>query len=111
MSDKYDALSAAIESAGFFACGIEQRDGWDRTTLCTARGHNWCSGHSFWVTQMSDGWYAGTWGGLIFRIPNSDDVVRLCIKWLTRHPHKIVTDFDDDIKQEFGLIEVSEDEF
>jgi hypothetical protein len=110
---KYEALDAEIRRAGFFTNGIEPKGSWDRTTVCAHRlpGGAGFSGNSFWLTLLPCGYIVGTWGGLIYRVPDSERMASLCATWLTRYPDVVRTDFDEDIKQEFCMIPVSHDEF
>jgi hypothetical protein len=112
MVNKYESLDAQVRRAGFYTNGVEIKGDWDRTTVCSKRLSDLAyGGHSFWVTDLSGDWYVGTWGGLIYRIPEAKRVASLCIEWLSRYPDRIHTDFDDDIKAKFTLVHVSDEEF
>ena len=113
MHSKYESLDAELRRAGFFTNGVEPMGDWDRTTACSKQlpGAIGYSGNSFWVTRLSSGWYVGTWGGLLYRLPDASRVASFCIEWLGRQPETVLTDFDDDIKREFSLVPVTEDEF
>jgi len=107
---KYDLLSAAIGAAGFYHGGIEKRDGWDRMTVCSSYENGVLSGNSFWVTKLSADWYLGTWGGMIYRISDPNRIAEFCIAWLKREP-TLTSDFSPEIKDAFGLIRTSDEEF
>ena len=111
--DKYQPLDRELRRIGFFTNGVEVMGDWDRTTVCSKQlpGGVGYTGNSFWVTLLSDGWYVGTWGCLIYRISDASRVASFCVQWLSRHPDEILTDFDDDVKREFGLVPVTHEEF
>jgi hypothetical protein len=113
MSNKYESLDRHLRSAGFFTNGVESKGDWDRTTVCAQKlsGNAVFSGHSFWVTLLPDGWIVGTWGGLLYRLPDANSINQLCTEWLTRYPDKVVTAFDEDVKKKYGLVEISEEQF
>lgn len=111
MSNKYESLDLEVRRAGFFTNGVELKGDWDRTSVCSQFSGDACGGNSFWITLVSDGWYVGTWGGLIYRIPVADRVAAFCIRWLSSYPNEIHMDFNADIRAEFKLVEVSNEEF
>jgi hypothetical protein len=110
---KYDVFRDAIHKAGFFTNGVEVYEDFDRTCVCSKKLPHGIglSGNSFWVSLRGPVWYIGTWGGLLYRMKDQDRLVEMCIAWLTRVPSGTRSDFDDALKAEFGLIEVSDAEF
>jgi hypothetical protein len=106
VADCYEKLSAALALDGI--CGQLLSP----TQLVVSRqvGPVWPNrGNSFWVTSVKERWYLFTWAPLGYCLPESGDVVALCracvdygISAMARVPPEIM--------QEFGLIELSEDE-
>jgi hypothetical protein len=113
MSEQYESLAKAIQNAGFFTGGVENKGTWDRICINSKRRPNGlgCTGNSFWVSRLSSGWYLGTWGGCLYRLPNESRLAELCIRWLTRVPDGTRPDFDEALKRQFDLMPVSEEEF
>jgi hypothetical protein len=110
--DTYDALARAVTAAGFFTNGVEDHGTWHRTCVCSKKrpdGDN--TGNSFWLSRLPSGWYLGTWGPHLYRLPDESRLAELCVHWLTRVPHGTRPDFDEQLKAEFGLILVAEEEF
>ena len=108
---KYDEFIAEIHHGGFFTGGIEEKDGsWDRVTVASYSGNGWIGGKSFWVTNHFGVWYLGTWGGTVYRMPDSDRVATFCVAWL-RNRKTLGSDFSPEFKTTFGLIEVPDEEF
>jgi hypothetical protein len=110
MSEWYPPFAAAIRKGGFYTNGVERRDGLERTTVSSQGSRGVLGGNSFWVTKLAEGWYLGTWGAQYYRLPEEHRIVELCLSWCTRFPRGTYSDFDDQLKQEFGLIKVSEEE-
>jgi hypothetical protein len=112
LKDSYETLARAIQSAGFYTNGLEDRGSWQRTTVCSKRTSNGrLTGNSFWVTQLASGWHFGVWNGTIYKLADGSRIDELCIEWLGREPDKTLDDFNDLTKQKFGLVPVSEREF
>lgn len=110
--DAYDELARAVGDAGFYTNGVEVYEGWHRTTVCSKRGaiSGALGGNSFWVSRMQDGWYVGTWGGDVFRLPNRARIAELCIDWLSSSPNGTSAHFDEWVISRFGLIPVPADD-
>ena len=112
MPAKYDGVAAKIADANFFTTTVESMGEWDRITVCSQRlADGKLTGNSFWLTLISNDWYAGSWGGSIYRIPRTTDVATFCIAWLSKEPDQCCADFDYDIKKSFDLTEVTETAF
>jgi len=112
MRDDYDALAQAVTAAGFFTNGVEEQGTWDRTCVCSKRHPSgFLTGNSFWVSRLAGRWYLGTWGGLLYCLPDETRLAELCVSWLSRVPDDLRSDFDDRLKAEFGLVPVAEDAF
>jgi hypothetical protein len=108
----YDELTQAIADAGFYTSGVEDHATWTRTCVCSKRSPGGgLSGNSFWVSHLTSGWYLGTWGGFVYRLPDGARLAELCISWLSRVPDGTRSDFDDRLKAEFGLVRVDDDSF
>src|SRR5688572_16051502 len=103
----YSLVAKAVEDAGFFATGDYQN-----SLICASktRPEGGYTGNSFWVAQTRNGWYLGTWGVHVYRIPDPERVPELCIAWLRRHPNGTASDVDSHIREEFGLIEIDPDD-
>ena len=110
----YSSVAAAIERGGFFTNGLENKQGWSRTTICS-RGPSVLSGSSLWVTVVDGHCFLGTWGNNTYRLPETDSpaekIAELFSAWVSRIGHKSQTDIDEQTKNEFGLVAVSEAEF
>ena len=108
---RYSALIAAIHAAGFFTGGVEDKDGcWDRITVCSRNKNGMLSGNSFWVAELPTGWYLSAWGGMVYRIPESDRVAEFCTTWVKIEPC-LKSDFSAEMKAAFRLESVSDKEF
>ena len=110
----YSSVAAAIDRAGFFTGGLEDKLGWSRTTICSC-GPDVLSGSSLWVTVVEGHCFLGTWGNRIYRLPKTeavaDRIAELFTARVLRMGHKTQADIDERTKNEFGLVEVSEAEF
>jgi hypothetical protein len=86
-NDVCDALEAAVTAAGLFTTGFEDRGSWHRTCVASKRCPGGVTGNSFWVSRLPSGWYLGTWGPRLFRLPDEDRLAELCVSWLTCVPN------------------------
>jgi hypothetical protein len=109
-TDWYLSLADSIGKRGYFTNGIERKDGWCRTTICNA-GPGVLGGNSFWVTVVSQSCFLGTWGGCLYRLPELDRLGELCSDCFSRNAGRTMSDFDEQTKTNFGLIEVSQEVF
>ena len=110
--DVYDPLARAVAEAGFHTSGFEDRGTWHRTCVCSKRRPDGgLTGNSFWVSRLPSGWYLGTWGPHLYRLPDESRLIELCVGWLSRAPDGTRPDFDVQLKAEFGLVPVSEEAF
>lgn len=110
-NDTYDELAAAVTAAGFFTNGFEDHGTWHRTCVASKQCAGGVTGNSFWVSRLPSGWYLGTWGPNLYRLPDASRLAELCVNWLTRVPHDLRADFDEHLKKEFGLVPVPEEVF
>ena len=103
----YTLLSKAVADAGFFTTGD-----FESKVICASkiRPDGAYTGNSFWIAQRDDGWFLGTWGVHVYRIPEPERVPELCIAWLRRHPDGTAADVDSYIRQEFHLVEIDPDD-
>src|SRR3954470_6568987 len=94
--DAYDNLAEEVSEAGFFTNGLSNMGTWQRTCVCSKfiPGYGY-TGNSFWVSYLNNDWYLGTWGGWVYRLPETDRIAELCIEWLTRETEKTLGDFDE----------------
>jgi hypothetical protein len=112
VDDAYEALARVVTEAGFFTSGVEGKGTWHRTCVCSKRRSDGrLTGNSFWVSRQPSGWYLGTWGGSLYRLPDEGRLAEACIAWLSRVPDGTRADFDERLKAEFGLVAVPEDAF
>lgn len=102
---EYKLLSSAVREAGFFITSPEPMDGWHRVCVSSKKG----GGKSFWVARIQNNWFAGTWGGNVYRVPG--DISDFCTSWLGMIPIGSPSDFSKEIKTQFDLQSVTEDEF
>jgi hypothetical protein len=104
----YDMLAKVIADAGFFTTGDFSRE-----VICASkiRPEGGYSGNSFWIAKRANGWFLGTWGVHIYRVPDPERIADLCIGWLRRHPDGTAADVDDWTREEFHLCEIDPDDF
>jgi hypothetical protein len=109
---KYAELRTTIEEVGFYVTRVEPMGGWDRVTIASKKFPNGgYTGNSFWATHLHGKWYLGTWGGFVYELERDNTVAECCISWMKRVPSETRHDFEDDIKDRFGLILVPDEEF
>ena len=110
--DVYDVLTRAVTDAGFYTNGVEEHGTWHRTCVCSKkRSDGALTGNSFWVSRLPSGWFLGTWGPHLYRMPDESRLAELCISWLSRVPNATRADFDEQLKEEFGLVPVPDEVF
>ena len=116
MTEDYADLQKAIEAAGFFTtfqpiekagdrivCASHQfPDGHERPGLC---------GNSFWVALRGVDWYVASWAPRIYRLQAAERVNALCLHLLSREAGGAYWDFDEHIRQAYGLVEISYEYF
>jgi|SRR6185369_9779063 hypothetical protein len=103
----YQLLAKAVSEAGFFT-----RGDFESKVICASkiRPEGGYTGNSFWIAQRAGGWFLGTWGVHVYRVPKSERVPELCVAWLRRHPDGTAADVDSYIRDEFDLIEIDPDD-
>src|SRR5262249_25451783 len=109
--DIYDELAAAVTAAGFFTTGFENHGSWHRTCVASKQCSGGITGNSFWVSRLPSGWYLGTWGPHLYRLPHDSRLAELCVSWLGRVRKRAGPDFDERLKKEFGLVPVPDEVF
>lgn len=102
---EYKELSSAISDAGYFITAPEPMDGWHRVCVSSKRG----GGNSFWVAVVKGNWFAGAWGGNIYRI--AENVADFCVAWLSVAPVGTRADFSVEIQTRFRLESISDSQF
>jgi hypothetical protein len=111
-SEMYEELRKAIAGVGFFTTGSQYMGSWQRICPCSKRNEKGqLTGNSFWVSWLAQRWYLGSWSGNVYILRDNDRIAELCISWLTRKPDRTEWDFDDELKDRFGLIPVTDEEF
>lgn len=102
VAEEYSALAAAVHTAGFFTNPPEPCDGWHRITIASKRRpQGGLTGNSFWVSITASSWFAGAWGGHVYRVHG--DISEFCVGWLRRVPDGTRADFDQEIRAQFML--------
>jgi hypothetical protein len=103
----YPLLAKTVADAGFFTTGD-----FESKVICASktRADGGYTGNSFWVAQRQSGWFLGTWGVHVYRIPEPERVPELCVAWLRRHPDGTAADIDSHIREEFHLEEIDPDD-
>ena len=116
MIDDYIELQRTVESAGFFTTFQPIDKPGDRIVCASheyPEGHErWgLHGNSFWVAKRGANWFIASWAPVIYRVPDARRVVVLCLRLLRREPAGAYGDFDEQVRRDFGLIAVSDEEF
>jgi len=103
----YPLVAKAVADAGFFTSGD-----FETQIICASkiRPEGGFTGNSFWVAQRDCGWFLGTWGPHVYRIPENERVAELCVAWLKRHPDGTAPDVDNYIRENFDLVEIDPDD-
>jgi hypothetical protein len=109
-TDPYSAFRAELRQAGYYSPSTESMGSWSRIIPCTQGPPEFdrYNGRSFWVSLVAEAWYAGTWGGSIYRLPDGDQLMSLTLAFLGDSGS--MADFSDEIKAKYGLIELDDDE-
>jgi hypothetical protein len=116
MHASYAELKNTVEAAGFFTTFQPIREPGDRI-VCASRAYTTglrkggLGGNSFWVANRSGEWFMATWAPIIYRVSNPGRLAELCIRLLSRQPASAYAYFAEPLTAEFGLIEISEEEF
>ena len=111
MHADYSDLKSAVEAAGFFTTFQPIRESGDRIVCASTGGYGVLGGNSFWVAKRTGEWFIGTWSSIIYRVSNPGRLAELCIWLLRRQPTSDYSYFDELVMAEFGLVEISEEEF
>ena len=116
MTDDYAELRHAVESAGFFTTFMPIVEVGDRMVCASrqyAKGHEQrgLHGNSFWVAKRGGGWFVAGWGPSIYRVPDNTRIAELCLRLLGRQRGGAYADFDEEVRRDFSLVPVSDEEF
>jgi hypothetical protein len=113
----YDDLRASIVAAQFFAVieadtEIDPLVGGelDHRIVCASKrraGGGYC-GTSFWISRRSGSWFLGTWGAIVYVIPDVHDVPLLCLALLEREFSGPMHYVPEALRERFGLIQVED---
>lgn len=112
----YADLKTTIEAAGFFTTFQPIRHPGDRM-VCASHAYTSgpregsLGGNSFWVATRGGEWFIATWSPIIYRIPDPECLVNLCVRLLSRSPGRAYGDVDESVRTEFGLVEIQYEEF
>src|SRR5262249_30276885 len=103
----YEQVAKAVADAGYFTTGD-----FEDKVICASkiRPDGGYTGNSFWIAQRAGGWFLGTWGLHLYRIPEAERVAELCVSWLRRQPNVTAWDVDSHIREEFKLVEIDADD-
>ncbi len=113
MTANYTELRTAVEAAGFYVTKVAPFRAHDRVVVCGEKrsdGHGY-TGNSFWVSQIAGDWYLGSWSGREYALPHNANVALFCITVLTRSASKTEWDFDEQLKRDFGIVELEDSDF
>ena len=109
--DAYSPLIAATEAAGYFVTDMPLDSGGDRVVCCgQRRAGGGYTGNSFWFAERDGRWFLGTWGGLLYFVPDVDTACSVAAAWLSANHAKTAFDVPDNIKTQFTLTVADESE-
>ena len=103
MTDPYAEFRLKLAQAGFSAPSTENMGCWQRLIPWDK-----ATGRSFWIARLDQTWYVGAWGSYVYRFPNADRLLAFTTEFLTGTG--TIGDFSTELKGEFGLLPLSEDE-
>ncbi len=108
----YDALTTEITSAGFYVKPPHEDEPFRRVVPATkylpGRGY---SGNSFWIACIGEQWFLGTWGGMLYLMPVSDNVGRFTIELFNHDPIGQASDFESWIVEKYRLQPFDNEDF
>ena len=113
MRDDYTELKAAVEAAGFFTTFMPIREAGDRI-VCASCSYTSgpragsLGGNSFGIAKRRSDWFIATWAPIIYRIQKVGRIAELCILLLRRDPGGAYFDFDEQVRTEFDLVEIAD---
>lgn len=111
---EYEQFALEMQAGGFYTNGLRPVGlGLFSTIVCARKlsGSQGYSGNSFWVTRFGGHWYLGTWGVRHYLVPEHRSVVETCLACLRRNPDGTTADFDQALKADFDLVQLSIEEF
>lgn len=116
MTEDYAELQHAIERAGFFTTFKPIEEPGDRIVCASHQyppGHErrGLHGNSFWVALRGKALYVASWAPHIYCVGSPQRLTELCIRLLKRDGGSAYWDFGEDVRRDFGLVEVSEEQF
>jgi len=112
MDGHYSDITLAIREAGFFVSQPHVDEPFPR--ICPAsqrRKEGGFTGNSFWIAELHDKWFIGSWGGWIYQIADHKALAEFSIEWLSCKPNETPADFDDWIVKKYQLSKYDNDEF
>jgi hypothetical protein len=116
MKADYAELEKGVTAAGFFTTFMPIEEVGDRI-VCASRQYTsgprkgGLCGNSFWDAKRGDDWFVATWVPVNFRMLNVERLVELCTLLLDREPAGAYSRIDEKIQQEFGLVEIADEDF
>lgn len=109
---EYRSVIAAVEEAGFLVADMPLDSGGDRI-VCAGmrRKEGGYTGNSFWLAERNGRWFLGTWGGFLYRLPEANGAVKVSLAWLQQNPTETLFDLPDELKSQFNLVPVDNEDF
>lgn len=105
--ESYTSLTSALNAIGL--TGQQVRP--NQLVVSKQSGSAWPDrGNSFWLSLQSGTWYLSTWLPACYLIPDSQDVVAVCVACMdlgTSAMYRV----PDEIAVRFGMERVSDEEF
>ncbi len=116
MVDDYTAIKTTLEAAGFFTTFQPIEEPGDRI-VCASREYTsgprqgGLGGNSFWVAVRENRWYVAGWAPAIYHLSDANRLYELCLRLLNGKENRAYFDFSDEVRSEFGLVAVPDEEF
>jgi hypothetical protein len=116
VTEDYAHLQHAVESAGFFTTFMPIEEVGDRMVCASHKypeGHErrGLYGNSFWIAKRGADWFVAGWAPSIYRVPDTGRLAELCLRLLRRERGGAYGDFDEQVRRDFTLVPVSDEEF
>jgi hypothetical protein len=111
--NEYLPVVSAVELAGYYVTSMPMDGGGDRIVCadrCRDDGSG-LTGNSFWLAESNGKWFLGAWGGQIYRLSGVTAASEIAISWLTLNSVRTDSDVPDELKLQYGLCEVSDDDY
>ena len=104
--NEYEQLAANLAAVGI-ACHLQSPD---QLVISWQHGPVWPNrGNSFWVTRAGGAWHLFTWSPRGYSVPETANIESVCRTCLA-HGSSAMWEVPEEIRQEFGLRELTDDE-